>query len=253
MWHSPRNPLPVERSRPVKPGPWRLAPIASAASARAWLLAGLLALVAGGCGSVPNAPAAPASPARTSVAKPTCLPCTGQAREIERARLELAVRDAELRDLRSSHRDQVKVLQESKREVARAKVKVRRLATRADAASYIAEVEVGLARLRSRSGGKSTDPRIEQAGRLLESTDAPFAQGEYGVAMDRASEAEQLIGSAADAQAQRATLTRKPESHPRVKVATKATTTPKSRGQAPGNARNAGAPKDARPQVASAD
>jgi hypothetical protein len=181
------------------------------------------------------------------------MPCTEQSREVERVRLELAMRDAELRELRSSHRDQVKVLQESKREVTRAKVKVRRLATRADAASYIAEVEVGLATLRSSSGGKSTDPRIDQAQRLLESTDAPFAQGEYGVAMDRASEAEQLISSAADAQAQRATLARKPESHPRAKLAAKATTTPKSRGQAPGNTRNAGARKENRPQVATAD
>ena len=145
------------------------------------------------------------------------------------------------------------MLQESKREVTRAKVKIRRLATRADAASYIAEVEVDLARLRASSGGKSTDPRIDQARRLLELTDAPFAQGEYGVAMDRASEAEQLIGSAADAQVQRATLTRKPESHPRVKLATKGTITPKSRGRAPRNTRNAGARKDTRPQVASAD
>jgi hypothetical protein len=73
-------------------------------------------------------------------------------------RQDLANREAELRDLRSNQRDQVKVLQESTQEVTRAKVKLRRLATQADAASYIAEVEVAMESLRSSLGATSTVP-----------------------------------------------------------------------------------------------
>jgi hypothetical protein len=108
-------------------------------------------------------------------------------------RQDLANRDAELRELRSSQRDQVKVLQESTREAARAKVKLRRLATQADAASYIAEVEVAMESLRSSPGAKSDVQLMVLAQGLLESTAAPFAQGDYGEAMDRAAQAEELI------------------------------------------------------------
>jgi len=116
-------------------------------------------------------------------------------------RQELANRDAELRELRSSQRDQVKVLQESKREVTRAKIKLRRLATQADAASYIAEVEVAMSSLRSSLGAKSAPASLADAQSLLDSTAAPFAHGDYGVAMDRAAAAEQLIAAVADDQA----------------------------------------------------
>lgn len=103
------------------------------------------------------------------------------------------MREAELRDLRSNQRDQVRVLQESTREVTRAKVKLRRLATQADAASYIAEVEVAQESLRASLGAKSTIPLMVLAQGLLASTAAPFAQGDYGAAMDRAAQAEQLF------------------------------------------------------------
>jgi hypothetical protein len=138
-----------------------------------------------------------------------CPSCEEQSREVARLRQDLATREAELRDLRSSQREQVKVLQESKREVSRAKVKLRRLATQADAASYIAEVEVALESLRSSLGATSTVPLMVVAQGILESTAAPFAQGDYGVAMDRAAQAEQLIALVADNQV-------RPGSPPRV-------------------------------------
>ena len=58
----------------------------------------------------------------------------------------------ELRELRTNQREQVKVIQESTREATRAKVKLRRLATQAEAASYIAEVEVAMASLARGAG-----------------------------------------------------------------------------------------------------
>ena len=60
------------------------------------------------------------------------------------------------RELRTNQREQVKVIQESTREVTRAKVKLRRLATQAEAASYIAEVEVALESSRAARGAAAT-------------------------------------------------------------------------------------------------
>ena len=130
-----------------------------------------------------------------TVPSPTCPSCEDQTREIARLKQDLATREAELRDLRSNQRDQVKVLQESTREATRAKVRLRRLATQADAASYIAEVEVAMATLRSSLGAKGTPPLMTLAQGILESSAGPFAQGDYGAAMDRAAQAEQLAGT----------------------------------------------------------
>lgn len=155
-----------------------------------------LAAVLQGCVATPPAPppAAPMpTPIEAAVRSPTCPSCEGQTREIARLKQELATREAELRDLRSSQRDQVKVLQESTREVTRAKVRLRRLATQADAASYIAEVEVAMATLRSSLGAKATPPLMMLAQAILASTAAPFAQGNYGAAMESAAQAEQLL------------------------------------------------------------
>jgi len=135
-----------------------------------------------------------------TVREAPCPFCEEQTREIVRLREDLANKEGELRDLRSSRRDQGKVLQESTREVTRAKVKLRRLATQADAASYIAEVEVAMVSLRSSSGATSKVPLIVLAQGILESTATPFAQGDYGVAIDRAAQAEQLIGLVANDQ-----------------------------------------------------
>jgi hypothetical protein len=157
----------------------------------AWLTSALI-----GCVTTPPAvaPATPTSPPPEARAvEQTCPTCEDQNREIARLRQELALRDEQLRDQRSNQRDQVKVLQESTREITRAKVKLRRLATQADTASYIAEVEVAMEALRGSVGGTSTIRLLALAQGILDSTAAPFAQGDYGVAMERAAQAEQLI------------------------------------------------------------
>ena len=152
-----------------------------------------------GCATTPEPePPPPAAPA--PVAPQVCPVCVDQAQEVARLRQDLASREAEIRELRSSQRDQVKVIQESTREVTRAKAKMRRLATQADAASYIAEVEVALGALRASLPASPPAPLVALAQSLLDSTAAPFAQGDYGAAMDRAAQAEQLIAVAADGQ-----------------------------------------------------
>jgi Bacterial SH3 domain len=135
-----------------------------------------------------------------AIPEPACPSCDEQNREIARLRQELAGREAELRDLRASQREQVKVIQESTREVTRAKVKLRRLATQAEAASYIAEVEVALESARASRGAATASPFLELAQAMIASTTAPFAQADYGIAMDRAAQAEQIIAIIADSE-----------------------------------------------------
>lgn len=162
-------------------------------------LAAVAALSA--CATPPPEPPPPepvAAPAITPVLEPMCPMCLDQSLEIARLRQDLAARDAELKDLRTNTREQAKVVQESTREVTRAKAKLRRLATQADAASYLAEVEVALKAQRASSAPDA--PLLTLAQALLDAASAPFAQGDYATAMDRAAQAEQLIVVAGDIQ-----------------------------------------------------
>jgi hypothetical protein len=181
---------------------------------RLWAVVWLLSATVCGCVTPPPAaPPLPMSvpvPLETTVRGSVCSTCEEQTREIARLRQDLANREMELLDLRSHQRDQVKVLQESTRELTRTKVRLRRLATQADAASYIAEVEVALASLRSSLGATKSVPLLDTAQGILASTAAPFAQGDYGVAMDGAAQAEQLIDLVADDQTRRVSRRRVP-------------------------------------------
>lgn len=154
------------------------------------------ALVAG-CATAPTPEPVPAPPPPVVPAPPppACPVCVDRSDEIARLRQELASREAELRDLRSSQREQAKTVQETTREVTRAKARMRRLATQADAASYLAEVEVALKTARS-SASASQSPLLALAQAFVDAAAAPFAQGDYAAAMDRAAQAEQLVAAA---------------------------------------------------------
>ena len=163
-----------------------------------------------------------------------------------RLQQELAARDAELRDLKAAQREQAKSAQETTREVARevtrAKAKARRLATQADAASYLAEVEVAVSALRSVQAAGSPLPALAAA--YLEAAAEPFARGEYGSAMDRAAQAEEVTAVAADARSsprtpERATAERVLQ----VALPLRAATESPLRQQPRGNARPAGVVK----------
>jgi hypothetical protein len=200
---------------------------------------GLLSAALSGCVTPPAElpPTTMAAPLEAPDRAPTCPSCEEQSREIARLRQDLANRETELRDLRSTQREQVKVLQESTREVARAQVKLRRLATQADAASYIAEVEVAMASLRSSLSPTSTVPLVVIAQGILESTAAPFAQGDYSEAMDRAAQAGELIALVAHYQARPGSPKRVPGEVPlQVAIPLKATTDSKLRRQPLANA-----------------
>ncbi len=165
-------------------------------------IACVLAVALAGCATAPPEPPPPA-PLIVEVPAPAraCPTCDDQNREIVRLRQELAARDAELRDLRTANREQAKSLQESTREVTRAREKTRRLATQADAASFIAEVEVTLSALRVAPATAATAPLVAMASGFHAATAAPFAQRDYALAMERAAQAEALLAVAAAAQA----------------------------------------------------
>jgi len=202
----------LARERYLFPIGWQRPAMALGSWAVVWLLSSVLS----GCATPPPPPppAEPPIPApapiEAPVPMPTCPSCEEQTREIARLREDLAARDAEMRDLRSNQRDQAKVLQESTLGATRAKVKLRRIATQADAASYIAEVEVAYESVRSSLGKTTTAPMMELAQGILESTAALFARGQYEAAMDRAAQAEQLIIVVAEAHARSGSRARVP-------------------------------------------
>ncbi len=197
----------------------------------------LLSVAASGCVTTPSSVRSARATSvnqKGLVSQSLCAACTDQRREIERLRQELSNRDAEIRELRSDQRVQVKVLQESKREVSRAKVKLRRVATRADAASYIAEVEVAMDALRRSVRAPSSVRRVAQAQQLLDSTAAPFAQGDYSAAMDHAAEAERLIALASEDRRQPSLARRKATAPLRAAIGSKVTIADKARKPASG-------------------
>lgn len=211
-----------------------------------WAVVWLLSSVLSGC-------VTPPPPRLSTGPESTCPSCEEQIREIARLRQDLANREVELRDLRASQREQVKVLQEATREGTRAKVRLRRLATQADAASYIAEVEVAMESLRSSLGAKSTVPLMVLAQGILESTAAPFAQGDYGGAMDRAAQAEQLIALVAHNQVRSRSRRGVPEEVPlQVAIPLKVTTDSNLRRRPFGRAPVVGLLKKDSPLVAHA-
>ncbi len=161
-----------------------------------WPAVALCALLGAGC-STPQPVAPPAAPAPVpAAAEPVCEPCIPLRAQIARQQRELAVREAELSDLRSQRAEQSRALEELARQSARSQARPKRLATRVIAASYLAEVEVALTGARSVPRAQAAHGRLAQAQELLDSAKEPFAQGDYDGAIDRASQAADLIAKA---------------------------------------------------------
>ena len=102
------------------------------------------------------------------------------------ARLELKVleQEAEVAELQSR-------LDDARREVVRSMAKLQSLATRAEAASGMAEAEIALQALRSANGSNSQPPpEYAQGTQLLQLSTAEFDQQNYAGALYLASEAK---------------------------------------------------------------
>lgn len=104
------------------------------------------------------------------------------------SRLELRVmeRDAQVEDLQAR-------LDEARREVVRSMAKVQTLATRAEAASGMAEAEIALRTLRRSAGGQSA-PEVARAAKLLEDATKEFNIQNYGGALWLANQAKSTAG-----------------------------------------------------------
>lgn len=143
----------------------------------------LLAAATIGCAGKPPAPApAPArAPVRATVETVTVRdPET--AAELGRVKVQLLERTARIADLERR-------LSESTNEVVRAMARLRTLATRAEAASAIAEAEVTLQQLRGRAGSQAP-PEVAQTEAALRAASQAFDAENFGGAVYLATQAK---------------------------------------------------------------
>jgi hypothetical protein len=110
-------------------------------------------------------------------------------RDQRAARLEvrLLAEDAQVQDLQAR-------LDSARQEVVRAMAKLQTLASRADAASGMAEAEIALQSLKTRAGQEGAAD-VVQAGQLLKMSTAEFNNQNYGGALYLANEAKSLAAA----------------------------------------------------------
>jgi uncharacterized coiled-coil protein SlyX len=146
----------------------------------------LAVLVLSGCApkKVDTAPTPAASrrSARMSVAARAELE-----RRLGRLELRLLEKEAQVEELQSQ-------LEETRQEVVRGMAKLQTLASRAEAASGMAEAEVALQSLKT-DGGSGSAPEPAQATRLLKEASAAFDQENYGGALYLANQAKALAAA----------------------------------------------------------
>ncbi len=143
-------------------------------------------LLAAACGPKQAEPA----PAPRPVPRPT-RPGTSPAdleRRIARLELSLMEKEAQVDELQAR-------LDDTRQEVVRAMAKLQTLASRAEAASGIAEAEVALQTLKTAPGQPAT-PEGVQATRLLKESSAEFDKQNYGGALYLANQAKTFAGAA---------------------------------------------------------
>jgi uncharacterized coiled-coil protein SlyX len=143
----------------------------------------LLALHAG-CARFRKSPAAVPPPAAAPA--PSSRETELEAR-VARLELRLLERDGQIEELQSR-------LDEARREVVRAMAKLQTLATRAEAASGIAEAELALQGLRRRVAQEAA-PEVGQVAQLIEMSTAEFDRQNYGGALYLANQAKSIAAT----------------------------------------------------------
>ena len=148
----------------------------------------LLLLVSGCRGGHSGSGPAP-KPGRDTVSRrPPAQPAVVRDTQLEQraARLELRVleKEAQVEELQTR-------LDDARREVVRAMAKLQSLATRAEAASGMAEAEIALQSLRGTGGGgQQAVPELGQAAQLLQLATVEFDRQNYGGALYLANQAK---------------------------------------------------------------
>jgi uncharacterized coiled-coil protein SlyX len=147
---------------------------------------GILAVVAAGA----LAAACTRAPRTAPVPAPDTAARSAHSAELEqrvgRLELRLLERDAQIEELQTR-------LDDATQEVVRAMAKLQTLATRAEAASGIAEAEIALQPLKG-SPGQPAVPEYAQARRRLDQSTAEFNKSNYGGALYLANQAKNLAG-----------------------------------------------------------
>jgi uncharacterized coiled-coil protein SlyX len=133
------------------------------------LLSGVL--LTGACASKPEPAQSPAPRTRAPAAPPR----SDLEKRVARLELSLMDREAQVEELQ-------KRLEETRQEVVRAMAKLQTLASRAEAASGIAEAEVALQPLKA-VPGQTAAPEATQASRLLRESSSEFDKENYGGAV----------------------------------------------------------------------
>jgi len=146
----------------------------------------VLGLPLSGCAGK-SAETAPVPFAQRRAARVQAAAKAEQDRRISRMELALLEKTAQVEELQAR-------LDEAREEVVRAMAKLQTLASRAEAASGMAEAEVALQPLKSRSIQQSA-PEAAQAGRLLREAAAEFNQENYGGALYLATQAKALAAA----------------------------------------------------------
>src|SRR5438445_746851 len=153
------------------------------------LLLAVALLSAAACRHPPKGNTTPAHPSRDSRATPPLPVVRDTALEQRAGRLELKTleQEAQIEELQDR-------LDDARREVVRAMAKLQSLATRAEAASGMAEAEIALEALRSANGGggssSAASPELAQGPQLLQLATAEFDKQNYAGALYLATQAK---------------------------------------------------------------
>jgi len=140
-----------------------------------------------------NAPPvrAPRDTARVTQRSPAVVRDTALEQRAARLELKVLEQEAQVDELQSR-------LDDARREVVRAMAKLQSLATRAEAASGMAEAEIALQALRAANGNNAPpSPEYGQGSQLLQLATTEFDQQNYAGALYLATEAKNAAGSEA--------------------------------------------------------
>ena len=141
-------------------------------------------------------------PARRPPVQPVAVRDTLLEQRVSRLELRMLEKEAQVEELQAR-------LDDARREVVRAMAKLQTLATRAEAASGMAEAEIALQSLRG-TGGQQAVPELGQAAQLLQLSTAEFDKQNYGGALYLANQAKDAAaaGQGRVASAERGSLRR---------------------------------------------
>jgi len=154
------------------------------------LLVPLVAVCAMGVGCPGGKPNTTPPPARHAPAETVTVRDPQLEQQVARLELRLLERDALIEQLQSR-------LDDARQEIVRTLAKLQTTASRAEAASAMAEAEVSLQTLRGTTGAQGA-PEVAQAGNLLQLGQVEFDKQNYGGALYLANQSKGISGAGRD-------------------------------------------------------